>query len=76
MTQIIVTLENGADSNLLQRMIANMKGVLHTSLKNKTLSKENSKTEQWIEEMRNLSNSVDSSAIDMNDDRTRYLMSK
>lgn len=76
MTQIIVTLENGADSNMLRRMIENMKGVLRTSMQSRESRKESEKTEKWIEEMRNLSNNVDSSVVDMNDDRTRYLMSK
>gem|GEM_PF-6374012 len=32
MTQIVVTLENGADSTFIRRMIENMKGVLNASV--------------------------------------------
>lgn len=75
MTQIVVTLENGADSSFLQRMIENMKGVLTTIVREKSdHSKE--ATSEWIKKMENLSNTVDSSRIDMTDERTRYLMSK
>ncbi|MBD5339046.1 MAG: hypothetical protein HDR98_07995 [Bacteroides sp.] len=38
MTQIVVTLEKGADSSLLQKMIENMKGVLRTSLQSSVKS--------------------------------------
>ncbi|MDE6324686.1 MAG: hypothetical protein K2M02_00785 [Duncaniella sp.] len=76
MTQIVVTLENGADSMFLQRMIENMKGVLRTSVQqHSTITSSNSRDE-WINKMRELGKSVDSSVIDMNDERTRYIMSK
>ena len=58
MTQILVTLENGADSTLLQRMIENMKGVLKASVQS------------------NVQSRIDTSVVDMDDERTRYLMSK
>ena len=35
---------------------------------------ENSK--EWIRKMMELSNSIDTSVVDMDDERTRYLMSK
>ena len=76
MTQIVVTLEKGADSSLLQRMIENMKGVLKATIRakeSKTISEE---TQEWIDRMRNLSNSINLSMIDMDDERTRYIMLK
>lgn len=76
MTQILVTLENDADSTFLQRMIENMKGVRRTSIQKKTQLEDNQLTEQWISQMKELSDSVDSSIIDMSDERTRYIMSK
>lgn len=77
MTQILVTLENGADTNLLQRMIENMKGVLNAKLQKPTKHEELAvNSSRWVEEMRQLSNSLDASVIDMNDERTRYIMSK
>lgn len=76
MTQIIVTLESGADGTLLQRMIENMKGVIRTSLRKMDINENRSQTDNWIKRMNDLSNSVDSSDIDMSDERTRYIMSK
>lgn len=76
MTQIIVTLEQGADSTLLQRMIENMKGVLSASLSPLNNRTRDEEADEWIDRMRKLSEKFDSSLIDMSDERTRYLMSK
>lgn len=78
MTQIVVTLENGADSSLLQRMIENMKGVLSASVRTKPSDNAvfNDNNAERIAKMKNLSNRIDSSVVDMSDDRTRYIMSK
>lgn len=76
MTQIVVTLEQGANSSLLRRMIENMKGVVKasvTTIHEEKLDKEKS---DWIKNMSTLSDTFDSSLIDMDDDRTRYIMSK
>lgn len=75
MTQIVVTLEKDADSKLLRRMIENMKGVLKASVKIEKKT-DDEKTEEWIAKMRELSNSIDTSMIDMNDERTRYILRK
>ena len=77
MTQILVTLENGADSTLLQRMIENMKGVLKASVQSNVQSRNaGTHSKEWIRKMMELSNSIDTSVVDMDDERTRYLMSK
>ena len=84
MDQFIVTLEPGADKVLLRKIIKNIKGIGEVILKKdieteptvKVKEKTNKKTEEWIRKMRDLSNSVDSSEIDMNDEKTRYIMSK
>ncbi len=76
MTEIIVTLENGADSTMLSKMIENMKGVLKASVRRNAKSDKKESTEEWIRKMTQLSNSVDSSIIDMTDEKTRYIMSK
>lgn len=77
MTQILVTLENGADSTLLQRMIENMKGVLKASVQSNVQSRnDGTDSKEWIRKMMELSNSIDSSVVDMDDERTRYLMLK
>lgn len=76
MTQIVVTLEKGADSSLLQKMIENMKGVLRTSLQSSVKSQTEKDSDDWLETLHSIKKGIDSSVIDMSDDRTRYLMSK
>lgn len=74
MTQIVVTLANGADENLLCRMIENMKGVVKTSL----TKSDDAKTEgsEWLETVHSIKDSIDPSIIDTDDPRTNYIMSK
>lgn len=84
MDQLIVNIEPGADVAFLRKIIKNIKGFgdvvvkkdVNTKSKVKSTKKSNKKTEEWIQKMRNLSNSVDSSLIDMNDEKTKYIMSK
>lgn len=92
MTQLTVTIKDGVDSNFIRRIIENLKGVVKVSYANKaqkdnivnysdstTLANDDSADEEvdeWINKMTRLSNSIDPSIVDMNDERTRYLMSK
>lgn len=78
MTQIVVTLENGADTNLIQHIIENIKGVFKTSLASPSSSiqhKNNEKTE-WMKQINELTGSFDPNLIDLEDERTKYLMNK
>lgn len=77
MNEIVVTLDKDADAGLLRKMIQNMKGVVKTSIrKNQRESKEDTNAENWIRKMKELSSGIDSSIVDMDDERTRYIMSK
>lgn len=78
MKQIVVTLEQGADASLITRILENIKGVVRTSMRDYSEDhvQEDSETTEWIKKMKNLSNSVNPSVIDMEDERTKYLMSK
>ena len=76
MTQIVVTLENGANSTLLSRMIENMRGVLKVSVSQQsdlTLAEDR---QDWINKMKQFSDSFDSSVIDSDDERAQYILSK
>ena len=74
MTQIVVTLENGADSTFIRRMIENMKGVLNASVhRQPSPSKE---AEDWLGVLHGIKRDVDPSVIDMDDERTQYIMKK
>ena len=75
MTQILVTLDNNADTSLLRRMIENMKGVLATSVQ--TIKKpESEEVEEWLNNLHEIKRSINADLIDMTDERTRYIMSK
>lgn len=76
MTQIVVTLENGADSTLLRRMIENMKGVLRTRIEKPADRANPSESDAWLEKLHSIKRSIDPTVIDMDDERTKYLMSK
>lgn len=76
MTQLLVTLDTGADVGLLQRMIENMKGVLEARLANMSSVKADESADAWFDKLEALRNSYDPSYIDMNDERTQYILSK
>ena len=78
MKQVVVTLEQGADASLITRILENIKGVVRTSMRDYSEDhvQEDSETTEWIKKMKNLSNSVNPSVIDMEEERTKYLMSK
>lgn len=75
MTQIVVTLESGADSALLLQMIENMKGVMNAKVK-QTRREVSDKTEEWIKKVNGLADSFRHTPIDLKDERIKYLMSK
>ena len=75
-TEIIVTLENGADSNMISHIIENIKGVLKASIQKDNKSEKNTRHEEWMRKIDELSNGIDPSFIDMSDERKRYIMSK
>lgn len=75
MTQIVVTLENDADTTLLRRMIENMKGVMQTSIRS-VKNNDIEEADAWMKKLHAIKQSIDPSVIDMSDDRTRYIMSK
>ncbi|MCM1490879.1 MAG: hypothetical protein NC095_08660 [Muribaculum sp.] len=77
MTQLVVTLENGADSSFLSKIIENLKGVIGVSSQViNTANIQDKKTEEWIKKMRSLSKKIDKSVIDGSDERTQYILSK
>lgn len=76
MTQIVVTIAQDADTGLLQRMIENLKGVVTTSLQNQPSTAEKKRREEWVKKMESFAGSLDPAYIDMNDERTRYILRK
>ena len=87
MTQITATLSKEADPNLIRQIFENVKGVIATSVTfkkegentNDELSKENKispEKKEWLNKLDHLYNNVDREAIDLNDERTQYILSK
>lgn len=87
MTQIIATLSKEADPNLIRQIFDNVKGVIATSITFKkeeenshdVFSKESKlspEKKDWLNKLNRLYNSVDRDAIDLNDERTQYILSK
>lgn len=75
MTQILVTLDNDADTSLIRRMIENLKGVINTSVQ--SIKKvENNEVDDWLKNLHDIKRDINPEFIDMNDDRTKYIMSK
>ena len=73
-TEIIVTLETGADSNLISQIIENIKGVLKASVQKETTYEDALRHEEWMRKINELSNRVDPAIIDLSDERTRYIL--
>ena len=76
MTQMTVWLDNDANPAVIKKVLQNMKGVMKVSLRKGKNKKEEVKAQEWINELHRLVDNVDRSVIDMNDERTRYIMSK
>lgn len=57
-------------------MIENMKGVLGTSIEKRNETSSQSKSDAWLEKLHSIKRDIDPSFIDMDDERTRYIMSK
>lgn len=78
MTQITVTLENGADAHLIRKIFENVKGVLRTKIvthqdpaisERRTAEeiKASAQNKEWLKTLDQLYNSVDRSVVDTDD---------
>ncbi|MCH5242949.1 MAG: hypothetical protein J1F67_11140 [Muribaculaceae bacterium] len=87
MTQITATISNEADPDLIRQIFENIKGVIETSIsfKGDKNAEENDpidpavltqEKKEWLNKLNRLYNNVDREAIDVNDEKTRYILSK
>ncbi|MCH5241422.1 MAG: hypothetical protein J1F67_03230 [Muribaculaceae bacterium] len=74
MTRMILTLEPGADSNILKSLFENIKGI--GSIKIENYEKNESEKEKKLRLINELAGSLDPSIIDWNDERTQYIMKR
>ena len=78
MKQMVLTLSPEVDENLLIKILENIKGIWKITLE-ETDNSENSHTEQteaWLRNLREIRDSIDLKAIDMDDEKTKYLLAK
>ena len=78
MTQIVatLTLDENANPSIIQELLENLKGVVQVSLNKQTkvIESKNEEAEQWINKLHRLQQNIDRSLIDMNDERTQYIL--
>lgn len=75
MTQYIITIENDADASFLRKLIKSLKGVSDISpFPKEKKSKKKKKADEWTQAIQQLAGSIDPSTIDMEDEKTRYIM--
>ena len=87
MTQITATLAKGADPNLIRQIFENVKGVIATSIVIKKDGENTNETlletqplslekKEWLDKLNRLYHNVDRENVDLNDERSQYILSK
>ena len=79
MTHFTINLELDRDtkSSVIRKLLGSLEGVMKISIsKNKGVKKsqEAKEMDQWIKDVKWLSENFDSSTLDMSDERTQYIM--
>ncbi|MCM1254924.1 MAG: hypothetical protein NC221_02260 [Duncaniella sp.] len=75
MTQIIVTLEEGTNMSIIDNAIKLIKEVKSTLVTHMESGNSHQKAMKRLETFDRLAGSVKSDMVDMDDDRTKYLLS-
>ncbi len=76
MTQIVVTLEEGSNLNIIQSAINLIRGVKDTMVTHVDAKPASSKAEKRLKAFDKLAGSVSMDMVDVDDPRTKYLLSK
>lgn len=76
MTQIVVTLEEGSNLNIIRNAINLIRGVKNTMVKHIDAQSNSSKIDTRLKAFDKLAGSVSLDMIDTDDPRTKYLLSK
>lgn len=76
MTQIVVTLEDDSNTNIIRNAIDLIKGVKNTIITHVEPKKGSTKVTQRLQAFDRLAGSVSMNMIDTEDPRTKYLLSK
>lgn len=73
MNEMIIKFDNTVDLPLIKKMFENIKGVVEIKIKK---IKDSNDRELKKQRLHSLIDSIDTSYIDLNDDRTQYILSK
>ncbi len=76
MTQIVVTLEEGTNLNIIRSAINLIRGVKETMVTHVDGKPTSARTDKKLRAFDKLAGSVSMDMVDMNDPRTKYLLSK
>ena len=76
MTQIVVTLEDGSNLNIIRNAINLIKGVKNTMVTHVESHSTGSKTDKRLKAFDRLAGIVSMDMIDVEDQRTKYLLNK
>ena len=76
MTQIVVTLEEGSNLSIIRSAINLIKGVKETMVTHVDSKQNINRTEKRLQAFDRLAGSISKEMIDMNDPRTKYILSK
>ena len=76
MTQIVVTLEDDSNTNIIRNAIDLIKGVKNTIITHVEPKKGSTKVTQRLQAFDRLAGRVSMNMIDTEDPRTKYLLSK
>lgn len=76
MTQIVVTLEEGSNLSIIRSAINLIKGVKETMVTHVDSKQNISRTEKRLQVFDRLAGSISKEMIDMDDPRTKYILSK
>ena len=76
MTQIVVTLEEGSNLSIIRSAINLIKGVKGTMVTHVDSKQNISRTEKRLQAFDRLAGSISKEMIDMDDPRTKYILSK
>ena len=76
MTQIVVTLEEGSNLSIIRSAINLIKGVKETMVTHVDSKQNLSRTEKRLRAFDRLAGSISKEMIDMDDPRTKYILSK
>ena len=76
MRQMVLTLTPDVDENVIIKILENIKGIWKISIKESVEEDEIERADRLIHNLREIRKDIDRSKIDLNDERTIYLMSK